>query len=216
MTVSVRIDIFSDIVCPWCLIGWERLKRALATLDTEVAADIHWLPFELNPDMPAAGVDRSTYLDAKFGPARAAEITERLQSVAAADAIEMRLDLVSRQPNTFAAHRMIHWAEQQGAGTAMKEALLRAHFVEGAFVGDVDVLARIAEAIGLDGEMARQVAASEAHGAEVRALEARARELGIQGVPFFILDRKLALSGAQPPEIMVDAIREAVRARVAA
>ena len=216
MATTVRVDIVSDIVCPWCLIGWERLKRAAAMLEGEIEIDAHWLPFELNPEMPAAGVDRQAYLVAKFGQARAEEVTDRLAAAAAADGISMHFDRVRRQPNTFAAHRLLHWAEQEGRGTALKEALFQAHFVDGKFIGDEDTLVGLADHAGLDSQRAREVIETEALADDVRSLEARAREIGIQGVPFFILDQKLALSGAQAPEVMVGALREAVATREAA
>jgi len=209
MTDTVRVDIVSDVVCPWCYIGWSRLKAVAARLDG-VALDVHWLPFELNPDMPEGGADRRAYLAAKYGAVRVDQINERIQAAADADGLVMWLDRVSRSVPTLKAHRLVLLAEEAGKGTAVQERLFDDYFVQGRDVAETRVLADAAAAVGLPRHRVVEYLGTDVGTVEVRELEAEAHRLGVQGVPFFILDRRLTLSGAQPPEVMVQAIGRAL------
>ncbi|WGF90036.1 DsbA family oxidoreductase [Marinivivus vitaminiproducens] len=211
MATDVTIDVFSDVVCPWCLIGKRRLERALAALDGEVRAELRFLPFELNPDLPKEGMARADYLAAKFGgPDRAEAVYERVVSAAASDGLELAFDRIARQPNTFDAHRLIAAAHGERVGPAVKDRLMQGYFQEGRDLGDPATLAELAAEAGMDRAVAEELLAGDAYADEVRAYEKAARDVGVTGVPFFILDGKLGVSGAQPPETLVDAIRQAV------
>jgi predicted DsbA family dithiol-disulfide isomerase len=174
---------------------------------------VRWHPFELNPDLPAEGVDRRGYLEAKFGgPARAAEIYARVREAGVRAGIAFDFEAIARQPNTREAHRLIAWSQAQGDAGPLVERLFRAYFVEGRFVGDRDTLAALAADTGLDADAARAWLASGQGTDAIEAAEARVRSLGIGGVPFFIFDGKVGLSGAQPPEAIREAIAQARRA----
>jgi len=215
MPVALTVDVVSDVVCPWCYIGKRRLEAALAELtrrEPELAATVRWHPFQLNPDLPREGVDRLSYLTAKFGgAARADQIYERVRAAGRDAGLQLALDAIVRQPNTLDAHRLIAWAQSHGEHDAgdLVERLFRAYFVEGRLVGDRDELARIAGEAGYDVAQAREFLESEALHEEVAHADERARAMGIQGVPFFIFDGRVALSGAHEPATMLDAIRQA-------
>ena len=207
------VDVVSDVVCPWCFIGKRHLEAALAGLPDGAAAVVRWHPFELNPDLPAEGVDRRGYLEAKFGgPVRAAEIYARVREAGVRAGIAFDFEAIARQPNTREAHRLIAWSQAQGDAGPLVERLFRAYFVEGRFVGDRDTLAALAADTGLDADAARAWLASGEGADAIEVAEARARSLGIGGVPFFIFDGKVGLSGAQPPEAIREAIAQARRA----
>ena len=207
------VDVVSDVVCPWCFIGKRHLEAALAGLPDGAAAVVRWHPFELNPDLPAEGVDRRGYLEAKFGgAARAAEIYARVREAGVRAGIAFDFEAIARQPNTREAHRLIAWSQAQGDAGPLVERLFRAYFVEGRFVGDRDTLAALAADTGLDADAARAWLASGQGTDAIEAAEARVRSLGIGGVPFFIFDGKVGLSGAQPPEAIREAIAQARRA----
>ena len=211
----MKVEIWSDVVCPWCYIGKRRLERALATLrESEPALDVtlRWHPFQLNPDLPRAGIDRRSYLDAKFGgPSRAAQIYERAREAGRESGLALAFDRIERQPNTLDAHRLIAWAQRENPARAddLVERLFHAYFVDGAFVGDADTLATLAADAGYDREGAAALLASDALRDDVAAADERARSLGIQGVPFFVFDGRVALSGAHEPATLLDAIAQA-------
>jgi len=211
---TLTIDVVSDVVCPWCYIGKRRLETALRDLETRtpgLATQVRWHPFQLNPDLPADGVDRKSYLDAKFGgAARADQIYARVRAAAVDAGVELALDSIVRQPNTLLAHRLIAWAQADGRDAgALVERLFRAYFVEGRMIGEIDTLAELAGEAGLDADAARDLLASGRLRDEVAAADERARALGIDGVPFFVFDGKVALSGAHEPATLLDAIAEA-------
>ena len=215
---SLSIDVVSDVVCPWCFVGKRHLEAALHALPSDLANTtvvVRWHPFELNPDLPREGVDRQAYLETKFGGAeRAADRYERVREAGARAGIEFRFERIARQPNTRDAHRLVAWAQDSGADASpLVEALFRAYFLDGRFVGDRDELASIAGEAGLDREAARVHLASDAGIAEVVAAEQHAGHLGISGVPFFIFNRKLAVSGAEPATVLAEAMVQAARAR---
>jgi predicted DsbA family dithiol-disulfide isomerase len=204
------IDVVSDVVCPWCFIGKRHLEAALAGVPEAAGARVLWHPFELNPDLPAEGVDRRAYLEAKFGgPARAAEIYARVREAGARAGIAFDFDAIARQPNTRDAHRLIAWAQAQGDANALVERLFRAYFLEGCFIGERATLAALAADAGYDAGAARAWLDSGDGALEIAAAQSRARSLGISGVPFFVFDGKIGLSGAQPPETMREAIARA-------
>ncbi len=178
---------------------------------------VAWHPFQLNPDLPAEGVDRRAYLDAKFGgPERAAEIYDRVRAAGATAGIAFAFERIARQPNTLDAHRLVAWAQAQGAGEALVERLFEAYFLEGRYVGDREVLAALAGEAGLDAGAAREHLASGQGAEAVAAMDRRARELGIDGVPCFIFNRRVAVSGAQEPETLARRDRREPRRATAA
>jgi predicted DsbA family dithiol-disulfide isomerase len=189
------IDIVSDVICPWCFIGKRRLER----------------PFQLNPDMPPEGMDRAAYLQAKFGAAGGGSVYEKVIAAGAGDGISFAFDRIRRTPNTIKAHRLIRRAAEAGTQDAMVEALFRAYFQEGADLGDDDELARIAQGAGFVPDDTVAYLASDRDEADIRAEDAFAREVGIGGVPCFIVDRKFALSGAQAPEAFLEVFELARR-----
>jgi predicted DsbA family dithiol-disulfide isomerase len=200
----VVIEIASDVICPWCYIGKRRLEKALALLGGEVRPEIRWLPFQLNPDMPKEGIPRAEYRKAKFGSAeRARGLDARVAAEGEGEGITFAFERMERTPNTVAAHELIDLAQKQGKGTAVVDALFKGYFEEARDIGDAAVLAEIAAQAGVSGWP------QQADGPQVAALEEDVRNLGISAVPTFILDRKLGVSGAHPPEALAQAIREA-------
>jgi predicted DsbA family dithiol-disulfide isomerase len=213
---TLAIDVISDVVCPWCYIGKRKLELALNELRArEPALDIavRWHPFQLNPDMPAGGMPRGSYLAAKFGGTdRAAEIYSRVRAVGTEVGIPFAFEQIAMQPNTLEAHRLIAWAQARGdldATGALVERLFHAYFVDGGFLGNRDELMRAAVAAGFDAVEARAMLASHEGADAVAAEDREARDVGIQGVPFFIFNGRIAVSGAHDPPILLDAIAAA-------
>jgi predicted DsbA family dithiol-disulfide isomerase len=210
---SSRIDVVSDAICPWCWIGKRHLENALARLAPEGEGfEVHWRAFQLNPDMPRAGVERAAYRAAKFGSAeRSRELDAEVAAAGAAAGLEFRFDRQRRTPNTVDAHRLIRRAAEAGGPAwqdAVVERLFRAYFQEGQDIGDAAVLAEVAADAGLDG--AASFLASDEGAAEVRAEDAGFRRLGISGVPSFALAGHILFSGAVPPGRMAEAFRRAL------
>ena len=206
----MQIEVYSDVVCPWCFIGKRRLEQALETAGYAQQAHIAWRPFQLNPTMPKEGVDRRVYLDAKFGGAEARRaIEERVAKAGEADGIEFAFDRIERTPNTFDAHRLIWFAEQQGCQDDVAEALFHSYFTKGREIGNLTSLAEIASGCGINREEVDRFLASDRAVQEVRGEEATGHRLGIRGVPYFVLNGSMSISGAQPPDIFVAAIRQA-------
>ncbi|HTP97863.1 MAG TPA: DsbA family oxidoreductase [Casimicrobiaceae bacterium] len=215
MLGAFPIDVVSDVVCPWCYIGKRRLEAALARLrqsEPDFLYEIRWHPFQLNPDLPPSGVDRREYLERKFGgPDRAREIYARVSAAGESVGIPFAFDAIARQPNTLDAHRLVAWAQarREGDPDALVEALFKAYFVEGRYVGDREELAKLAAAAGYDPSDARALLASSELADGVADADRRAREMGIGGVPLFIFGGKTAVSGAHEPETLLDAIAQA-------
>lgn len=205
-----RIDIVSDAICPWCYIGKRQLERALATLaDEGLHFSVHWNPFQLNPDMPPEGRDRTQYRVWKFGsPERARELDERVTQAAASVGLPFRMDLMQRTPNTLDAHRLIGLAGREQKQDAVVEALFIAYFTRGADIGDHDILADCAAEAGMDRAAVAQFLASDTAAAEILAADKAAREAGVNGVPSFFLDGYGLYSGAVPAEQMADTLRK--------
>jgi len=208
-----HIDIVSDAICPWCWIGRRHLEGALRILGEEgMHFTIAWRPYELNPDMPAAGVARDAYRARKFGNAeRARELDAQVADVGRAAGLEFRFDRMTRTPNTIEAHRLLRLAEPSGLQDALAEALFRAYFGDGQDIGERAVLASIGRAVGLDDAVIAEFEAGEAARREVMAEATAMRQAGLNGVPSFVLDRHLLFSGALPPEQMAASIARAVR-----
>jgi len=204
----VRIDVVSDVVCPWCFIGKRRLEKALA-LASEVPVEVHWRPYFLNEWVPQEGMSRDEYLTTKFGsPDRYRGIAQRVQAAAAGEGLDYAVDRISRQPNTRDAHRLIRWAEGIGKASEMKQRLMELYFTEGADLSNRAVLVGAAADVGLDPEDVRAALDSDRDIAEIEREVEAAKEAGIQGVPCFILDGKYAISGAQEPEALAQAIMQ--------
>lgn len=198
----MRIEIYSDTICPWCLIGKRRLERALAARP-QPAVELVWRAFQLNPNMPPEGLDRERYLELKFGGAeRARQVYEPIVTAGASEGIPFDFEGIGRTPNTAASHRLIRMAQEAGRGDAAMERVFAAYFFEGRDIGDPAELSEIAEAVGLSREQTATRLAGTEGLLEVLSEDARAREIGIQGVPTFIFEGKYVLSGAHPPEVM--------------
>jgi predicted DsbA family dithiol-disulfide isomerase len=211
--MSLAIDIISDVVCPWCYIGKRRLEAALELYRERSpgAAEpkITWHPFQLNPDMPATGIDRDAYVKSKFGADRAGQIYGRITSIGKEVGIPFDFTKVTRQPNTLAAHSLIALAIDAGKQDAVVEALFRAFFVEGKDLTSADALAEIALGTGLDAGDVKAFLASENARAHIRAEDKEARKIGVEGVPFFVFNKRIAVSGAQEPAVLLEAMLEA-------
>jgi predicted DsbA family dithiol-disulfide isomerase len=204
------IEVYSDVVCPWCYIGKRRLESALSTAGIR-DTDVRWRAFQLNPDLPPEGVDRRQYLETKFGgPEGAARIHDRVREAGRTAGIDFRFEDIARSPNTFDAHRLLRLAAQQGKQGAMKENLMQAYFLKGRDVGDRQVLAEIAGESGVGGDVGAWLN-SDAEAAGVREDLASAARMEITGVPFFIFAGRYAIAGAQPAEIFAQALDAAQR-----
>ena len=210
--MAVKLAIYSDVVCPWCLVGKRRLERALDEVGLRQDAEIAWLPFELNPDMPAEGRARADYRAAKFGAARSAALDAEMTARGHEDGIAFAFDRQTRTPNTRRAHMLIAHASAIGQADPVVEALFRAYFEQARDIGDPATLLDIAVAAGLDRGDAEEAIGDDHLRHEVEQLEARGYELGITGVPFFIVDQRWAVSGAQPSATWVAALRDKVLA----
>ena len=207
---TIKVDVVSDVMCPWCYIGKRRLEDALEQLD-DIVVDLRWRPFQLDATLPPEGKDRKRYLEQKFGgPDRAAAIYQRIRDAGAEDGIAFDFDAIEKSPNTLDAHRLIRWAQGEGekTGDRVVEALFRAFFLEGQNIGDHDVLTRIASNAGMDGPLVRELLASDRDKAETQAEIEMAQRMGVTGVPCFVLADKYAVQGAQDATTLVNAIRE--------
>jgi predicted DsbA family dithiol-disulfide isomerase len=212
----VRLDIFSDPVCPWCMIGKANLDRALESRPGHPFA-VEWHPFRLAPDMPPEGVDRRAHLAAKFGGAdRLAAAEARVSELARAAGLEVDLARATRSPQTLDAHRLIHWAGIEGRQGAVVGALFRAYFRDGRDIGDAAVLAAIAGEQGMDGAAVARLLAGDADREDIAARDADARARGVSAVPGFLIGRRHLLSGAQPVSVWQGVIDEIAAAGGAA
>ena len=212
----VRIDVISDVVCPWCFIGKRRLKKALA-LRPGVTVEVHWRPYFLNDWIPREGMSREQYLTTKFGsPERYKGIAQRVAAAAAEEGLTYASDKMKRQPNTLDCHRLIRWAEGIGKAAEMKQKLMDLYFTQGADLTDRDTLVKAAADVGLDADTVRAALASDQDVTEIEQEAQSAKAAGIEGVPCFIFGGKFAVSGAQSPEYLADAIDRVAQAQQAA
>lgn len=203
------IDVFSDVVCPWCFIGKRRLERAL-TLAPEIPVVINWRPYFLNPWVPCEGMSRADYLTAKFGSVdRYKSIAQRVVEAARSEGLTYAVDKIARQPNTLDCHRLIRWAGESGAAGRIKQRLMDLYFTEGADLSDRAVLVQAAVDCGMDGDRVRDLLAGDNDIEQVEAEANAATKAGIDGVPCFIFGGAFAVSGAQAPDYLADAIRRA-------
>lgn len=211
-TVPLRIDFVSDVVCPWCAIGLAALEQALKRTAGEVKAEIHFQPFELNPQMPAEGEDITEHLQRKYGlsEVQLAENQERIRARGEELGFTFTMGARTRTYNTFDAHRLLHWAGLEGEGrqAALKHALLRAYFTDGKDVSDPTTLIDIVRTVGLPAERAQAILASDAFAADVRAYEQRYLRNGINAVPAVIINQRHLISGGQPIEVFERALRQ--------
>lgn len=202
----VRIDVVSDVVCPWCFIGKHRLEAALK-LKPDIAVEVHWRPYFLNDWIPREGISREDYLTKKFGSVeRYKGIAQRVGAAAAADGLVYAADKMKQQPNTLDCHRLIHWAEAIGKAAEMKQKLMDLYFTQGADLTDRETLVKAAADVGLDANNVRADLGSDKDVAHVEQEALSAKEAGIEGVPCFIFGGKFAVSGAQAPEYLAEAI----------
>jgi predicted DsbA family dithiol-disulfide isomerase len=209
MSSTLAIDVISDVVCPWCYIGKRLLERAIA-LKPDIAVEVRFRPYFLNPWVPREGMSREDYLIAKFGSVeRYNSNNNRVVEAAAAAGLNYDRDRIKRQPNTLDCHRLILWAGQAGKAAAMKQRLMELYFSEGGDLTQPEVLVKAAVDCGLDGERVRELLASRQDVDEVEQEAQSAKEAGIEGVPCFIIGGTIALSGAQPPEYLAAAIERA-------
>jgi predicted DsbA family dithiol-disulfide isomerase len=209
----VRIDVVSDVVCPWCFIGKHRLEAALK-LKPDVAVEVRWRPYFLNDWIPREGISREDYLTTKFGSVdRYKSIAQRVGAAAAAEGLVYASDKMKRQPNTLDCHRLIHWAEAIGKSAEMKQRLMDLYFTQGADLTDCETLVKAAADVGLDAKTVRTDLASDKDVALIEQEAQSAKEAGIEGVPCFIFGGKFAVSGAQDPQYLAEAIERLANAK---
>jgi predicted DsbA family dithiol-disulfide isomerase len=211
LTVSVKVEIWSDVVCPWCYIGKRRFESALSRFAHRDEVEVVWRAFELDPSAQAVrDGDYAERLASKYrvAVAEARTMIDRMVSAGAADGLDMRFDL-ARPGNTFDAHRLLHLAFERGVQDALKERLLRATFTEGAAIGDREALAGLAVEVGLDPAEVQEALDGDAYADDVRADERRAASYGITAVPFFVVDEAYGVAGAQPPDVLLAVLEQA-------
>lgn len=215
----IVIDVVSDVVCPWCYLGKARLELAIAEVQDEVGVDINWRPYRLNPDYPTEGVDQKKALEEKLGGAeRVAQGHKMLTDLGREVGIAFDFEAITIGPNTLDAHRLIHWAmvEDREKQDRVVDALFKANFEEGRNVGDRAVLLDIAEKAWLDRSVSASLLASDADSDLVLAEIQAAQQMGVSGVPFFIFDQQYAVSGAQTPDVLANALRDIAKAKAEA
>ena len=211
----VKLDILSDPICPWCYIGKARLDRAMEQRPGNPFV-IEWHPFQLNPEMPVGGMDRRSYMESKFGGQQGAvKAYLPVQQHAEAAGLKINFNKIARTPNTLDAHRLIHWAGLEGRQTRAVSVLFEAYFVEGRDIGDRDTLADIADSIGMDAALVRRLLGTDADQTDIRDRDRAARDMGVSGVPTFIVASQHAVPGAQPTETWLNVIDELIGAAAA-
>ena len=198
----MQLDVVSDVVCPWCYIGKKRLDTALDMRGSDDITLVH-RPFQLDPTIPAEGVDRRAYMEKKFGPDRAKSLGNTIREAGEAAGIAFNFDKIERSPNTLDCHRLIRWAGTAGVQSQMVDILFRRYFVDGEDVGSHEVLADAAAEAGMDTDIVLDLLARDADKELVRREDALAREMGIQGVPSFVINSQWVMVGAQEPETLV-------------
>lgn len=207
----IHIDVVSDVMCPWCFIGKRRFEKALQAVGEEVDVEVHWRPFQLDPTLPPGGKDRDAYLSEKFGGIeRARELYRTIEQAGAEEGIPFRFDAIAVSPNTLDAHRLIRWAQSAGDSVQdqVVERLFELFFLEGANIADHAVLIGVAREAGMDAAIVESLLAGDADREAVTQEIALAQQMGVTGVPCFILDNKYAVVGAQSPDAIADAIRQ--------
>jgi predicted DsbA family dithiol-disulfide isomerase len=209
--MNLTVDIISDVICPWCYIGKRRMEKAIATLDRQHEVRVHWLPFQLNPSMPKEGINRREYRTAKFGSwERSLELDAKMVEVGESEGIHFAFDRNERTPNTLDAHRLIWLADKQGCQDAVVEALFRAYFTDGRDIGNPQILIEVVAEAGLNRHQAELLLNGDEGMEAIREAGEMARRFRVEGVPFFIINGKITLSGAQPSEAFVEAFGQVV------
>jgi predicted DsbA family dithiol-disulfide isomerase len=209
----IDLDVVSDVICPWCFVGKRRLEKAIRLLGDSVDVKLTWRPFQLNPWMPKAGIERQEYRRAKFGSIeRSQQLDARLTAVGTGEGIEFHLDRLTRTPNTLDAHRVIWLAQQHGLQDAVVEALFRAYFLNGVDIGHQKNLLVVAASAGLDRTLTEKLLSADSGAQEVVTEEARFKELGIEGVPSFVVHGTVLFSGAAEPQMIAEALGQLVQA----
>ena len=211
MTTTIELDIVSDVMCPWCYIGKRRLEQAMEKID-DIDVNIRWRPFQLDPTLPQEGKDRREYLETKFGgPERANEIYKRIEDAGLAEGLEFDFQAIAVSPNTLDAHRVIRWAsnESETVQNKLVEILFRIFFMEGANIGRHDVLIEAAKEAGMDTSIVGALLATDQDKSAVSQEIATAQQMGVTGVPCFVIDNKYAVMGAQEADNIANAIRQA-------
>ncbi len=207
----LQIDIISDVMCPWCLVGKRRFEKALA-MRPDIEVDVRWRPYQLDPTIPPTGIDRQEYLSNKFGgPERAKEIYSSIEKAGEDEGIPFAFDKIKKSPNTIDAHRVIRWASTEGYQDAVVERLFEMFFLEGRDIGDADVLREAAVEAGMDEELIIRLLATEEDRDLVEKEVALAREMGVNGVPCFIVANKYVVMGAEQPATIVGALDRALQ-----
>ncbi|MBQ4833730.1 DsbA family oxidoreductase [Pseudoalteromonas sp. MMG010] len=207
---NFKIDIVSDVMCPWCVVGYKNLETALSDLQNEMSADITWHPFELNPDMPLEGQDLNEHLMEKYGltEEQGDENRQRMFEAGQRAGFTFNFDGKRIMINSFDLHRLLTWAREEGKQTELKLAMFEAHFTDLAFLNQEEALLNVVEKVGLDKEQARQILHSNRYVQTVREEQQHFKQMGISSVPTFIINDKYALSGGQPPEAFIQALKQ--------
>ena len=207
-TPVITVDIVSDVVCPWCIIGYKKLEKAMAQFEGQARFELAWHAFELNPSMPPEGQDIAEHMAQKYGatPEQSKANRERLRDAGRELDFEFNYSDKMRMVNTFDAHRLLHWAAETGKQTALKLALFQAHFTDGYDVSDHDILVSVASSVGLDEKRARDLLSTNLFAEDVRATEAEWQDRFITGVPAFIFNKKFMVPGAQETEVFANII----------
>lgn len=203
----ITLDIISDPICPWCYIGKANFEKAVEAKGYQ-PFDIFWRPFQLNPDMPKGGMDRRKYLEAKFGAERAETFYKQIEDHAKGAGLDVRFDLIERTPNTFDAHRLIRWSRSTGMQNAVVNQLFARYFERGEDLGDRDLLLDVAESVGMERAVVKQLYDNDADRELLETEESTAREIGVNGVPTFIVANKHVVTGAQPPDLWENVLDE--------
>ncbi len=208
---TIEIDVVSDVMCPWCFIGKKNLEAAAGAIEG-IDVKINWRPFQLDPTLPPEGKDRKQYMEEKFGKGDGLkEAHSRVEEAGRAAGIDFRFGDITVAPNTLDAHRLIRWAggAEGDAQQRVVNRLFELYFMEGADIGDTRILSAVAEDAGMDGAVVRELLATDRDKEEVQREIATAQQMGVTGVPCFIIDRRYAVMGAQPPQVLADAIAQA-------
>jgi predicted DsbA family dithiol-disulfide isomerase len=215
MTTTVTVEVISDVVCPWCYVGKRRLEKAIALIP-DVPVEVAWLPYQLDPTIPAEGMDRAAYLTRKFGgPEQIEKLHAPLLELGKAEGIDFAFDRITRSPNTLKAHRVVRWAGVEGVQDAVVERLFRLYFIEGGDLTDSRALAEAAGEAGMDPALVERLLSTDADADAVREEIDWARAIGIEGVPAFLVGRRYAVIGAREPSVIAGAIATAANEQLA-
>ena len=213
---TLKIDIVSDIVCPWCVIGFKNLKKAMHVLQTELNFEISWKPYELHPEIPQEGYDKKLYMQQKFGSSNGRSAYNEITKIGESVGFEFNFSKTERIPNTFMAHRLLWKAEQYNLQTELSEALFRAYFSEGLNIGSKEILAEVSETVGMDKEEIINFLDSKEGGQEITDLEMNFIEKSIGAVPTYFIKDKYIIQGGQEPETFVSFLKKIIQKENAA